>query len=399
MKRMTGRKVILEGSAAIAEIIRAVQPGVIASYPITPQTHIVEHLSKLDAEGKLDGKFINVDSEFSAASVVWGSVAAGVRSYTASSSQGLVLMTEVIFNMAGTRLPAIFTAINRSLSPPINIFTDHQDTMTLRDTGIIQIYVENIQEAIDAHVQAYKVAEDRDILLPAMVCMDGWILSHVYAPVTLWTEEEVREFLPPFDPVFTVDPKRPLTYGALLSEPSTIMEFKYMTHDALIRSKQKIEEAAREFEELYGNYYGGLLEETYTEDAEIILVAMGAMVGTIKVALQQLRNTGKKVGLVKVRSFRPFPDSELRAVLGAAQLVVVLDRSFSASFGGILGGEVKSCLYGTRGPAIINFVVGLGGREIYPETVLDIVTQAEMLAEQGVVPPETIFYSLNKELL
>lgn len=389
---------IMQGSIAIAETVRAAQPGVIAVYPITPQTHIVEHLARLVADGKLKSQCITADSEFSAASVLWGAVAAGVRSYTASASQGLLLMTEVIFNMAGTRLPAVFTAVNRSISPPINIQVDHQDSMILRDSGIIQLYVESIQEAVDTHIQAFKIAEDREVLLPAMVCMDGWILSHAYEPVTLWKEEAVQEFLPPFDPVFKADPQNPVTFGAL-TDPDKIMEFKFMVHDALIRSKEKIKRVAREFQETFGSYYGDLIEETYTEDADIILVAMGSVVGTIKVALERMRQEGKKVGLVKVRSFRPFPDQELRSALSKAKLVLVLDRSFSCSSGGILGWEVKSCLYGQTGPVVIDYAIGIGGREIFPETIIDLVNQSERLAEKGQVPSSTVFYNLNQALL
>ena len=397
-KTIHGRREILQGSIAIAEAVKTVNPGVIAAYPITPQTHIIEHLGKLASDGRIKSQFINVDSEFSAASAIWGAAAAGVRSYTASASQGLLLMTEVIFNMAGTRLPTVITAVNRSLSPPINIQVDHQDTMTLRDSGAIQLYVENIQEAVDTHIQAYKIAEDRDILLPAMVCMDGWILSHAYAPVTIWPEEEVRKFLPDFDPVYMVDPKRPLTYGAL-SDPSRITEFKYMVYDALIRSKDKIRKAASQFKDQFGNFYGDLIEETATDDADIILVAMGSMVGTIKVAIQQLREQGKKVGLIKVRSFRPFPDEEIRRALAGSKIAIVLDRSFSPSFGGILGGEVKSCMCGINEPAIANFAVGIGGREIFPETIEDIVSKAEQYLEQRKPPMETVFYALNRDLI
>jgi pyruvate ferredoxin oxidoreductase alpha subunit len=390
---------ILQGSVAIAETVKAVEPGVIAVYPITPQTHILEHLARLVADGKMNSRYITVDSEFSAASVVYGSSAAGVRSYTASASQGLLLMAEVVFNMAGTRLPVVFTAVNRSISPPINIQVDHQDTMTLRDSGVIQLYVESIQEAVDTHIQIFKIAEDREILLPAMVCMDGWILSHAYEPVTLWKEEAVREFLPPFEPVFKVDPKVPLTYGAL-TDAGKITEFRFMVHDALIRSKKRIKAAADEFRDAFGNFYGGLIEETYTEDADTVLVAMGSAVATIKAALREMREEGRRVGLIKVRSFRPFPDQEIREALKRARVAVVLDRSFSCSFGGILGGEIKSSLYGSReGPRIINYAIGIGGREIYPDTVKDVVAHAERLVENGDVPDRTIFYNLNKELL
>lgn len=394
------KREIMQGSRAIAETVKAIEPGVIASYPITPQTHIVEHLARLVANGELKSKYVTADSEFSAASIAFGATAAGVRSYTASSSQGLLLMTEVIFNMVGTRLPVLFTAVNRSLSPPINIQVDHQDTMTLRDSGVIQVYVESIQEAIDMHIQIVKVAENKKVLLPAMVCMDGWILSHVYEPVTLWQDDAVKEFLPPYEPVFKLDPQNPLTYGAL-ADPEIIMEFRYMVHQALLESKKLIQDVAKEFKDLFGNYYGGLLEETGTEDAEIIFVAMGSMAGTIKVALENLRSKGKKIGLVRVRSYRPFPDEELRSALSSAKAVLVLDRSISNSSGGILGNEVRSCLYHLKErPVVVNYIIGLGGREIYPETIEKLVQETEgMLEKDSLSIYEPVFWELNKDLL
>lgn len=391
-------KQIMQGSMAIADTVVSVEPGVIAAYPITPQTHIVEQLARLIASRKSKSKYLTVDSEFSAASVVFGSVAAGIRSYTASASQGLLLMTEVIFNMAGTRLPGVFTAVNRSLAPPINIQVDHQDTMTLRDSGIIQLYVESIQEAIDTHIQIFKIAEHRDVLLPAMVCLDGWILSHAYEPVTLWKEEAIREFLPAFDPVFKLDPLKPLTYGSL-GNVDTITEFKFMVHDALAGSKKVIKKVAREFEEQFGNFYGDLVEETMTEDAEIILVAMGSMAATIKVVLPELRSRGKKVGLLKIRSYRPFPDQEIREALSKAKAAVVLDRSFSCSTGGILGGDLKYCLYNQGGPRVLNYIIGLGGREIYPDTICSLVNDVEDRLSSGAVDDKPVFWALNRDIL
>lgn len=391
-------KRILQGSIAIAETVMATEPGVIAVYPITPQTHIIEHMSLLIAQRNLKSKYLRVDSEFSAASSVFGAVAAGVRSYTASASQGLLLMTEVIFNMAGTRLPGIFTAVNRSLSPPINIQVDHQDTMALRDSGIIQLYVENIQEAIDTHIQIFKIAEHRKVLLPAMVCMDGWILSHTYEPVVLWKEEAIREFLPAFNPIYKLDPQNPLTYGAL-TDDDKIMEFKYMVHDALAGSKEIIKSVATEFKEQFGNFHGDLIEESFTEDAEIILIAMGSIVGTIKTALPELRKRGNKVGLIKVRSYRPFPGQEIGQALGKAKVAIVLDRSLSCSVGGPLAGDIKYCLYNQNDTRVLNYIVGLGGREVYPETIFKIVSEVEEKMTDDKIDDLPVFCDLNNDLL
>ncbi len=389
---------IMQGSIAVAETIGALEPAVIGVYPITPQTHIVEHLARLVANGTINSKYINADSEFSAASILYGAAAAGVRSYSASSSQGLLLMTEVIFNMAGTRLPAVFSAVNRSLSPPINIQVDHQDTMTLRDSGLIQLYVESIQEAVDTHIQVYRVAEDREVLLPAMVCMDGWIISHAYEPVTLWQEDAVKEFAGSFEPLFKVDPGNPLTYGAL-TDDDKITEFKYMVDRALRRAEDKIRQAAKDFKEEFGNYYGDVVEEYFTEDAKVIIVAMGSVVGTIKAAVDRMRAEGKKVGLLKIRSFRPFPAETVRKILPRAELAVVIDRSFSASAGGILGNEIKASLYQQNGPVLINYIAGIGGREIYPHNVMEIIKESETLAAGDSIPDGAVFYNLNEELL
>ncbi len=389
---------IMQGSIAVAETVGALEPGVIGVYPITPQTHIVEHLARLVANGNINSKYINADSEFSAASILYGASAAGVRSYSASSSQGLLLMTEVIFNMAGTRLPAVFSAVNRSLSPPINIQVDHQDTMTLRDSGLIQLYVENIQEAVDTHIQIFRIAEDLDVLLPAMVCMDGWIISHAYEPVTLWQEEAIRDFTGVFFPPYEVNPQKPLTYGAL-TDDDKITEFKYMVDAALGRAEEKIIQVAGDFKKAFGSYHGDVVETYYTEGAETIILAMGSIAGTIKVAIDQLRAENKKVGLLKIRSFRPFPASRIREVLSGAKTAVVIDRSFSASSGGILGSEVKAALYQQNGPFIINYIAGIGGRELYPHNIKEIITESEKLSAAGTVPDKALFYNLNSALI
>lgn len=389
---------IMQGSIAIAETICAIQPDVIGIYPITPQTHIIEHLAKLASTGKARGQYVIADSEFSAASIVFGAAAAGARSYSASSSQGLLLMTEVIFNMAGTRLPAVFSAVNRSLSPPINIQVDHQDTMTLRDSGVIQLYVESIQEAIDTHIQIYRVAEDNSVMLPAMVCMDGWIISHAYEPITLWQEEAVAEFVGTFSPPFKVDPACPLTYGAL-TDDDKITEFKFMVDKALIDSARIICQTAEEFRQVFGNYHGDLVEEYCTDDAEVIIVAMGSLVSNIRVAVDEMRREGRRVGLLKIRSFRPFPTARIRDCLGKTDVAIVLDRSFSSSSGGILGMEIKSCLYGSNKPAVINYIVGIGGREIYPHNIHDIVTEGLKAAEQNHAEEQTQFYNLNRSII
>lgn len=389
----------MEGSQAVGEAIRAVSPGVIAVFPITPQTHIMEYLGGLVADGRLKSRYILGDSEFSVASIIYGASATGVRGYTATSSQGLLLMNEVLFNMAGTRLSGVLTAVNRSLSPPINIQLDHQDTMSLRDPGIIQLYVENIQEAYNTHIQAFRISEDRRVHLPVMVCMDGFILTHAYEGVTLLQDTDIQDYIPPFEPVFFLNPEEPFTFGSL-SDDKKIMEFRYIQDQALVKSAEVITECALEFKERFSMYNGALIEEYYTEDAEIILLALGSMVATIKEAVDTLRREGIQVGIVKVRSFRPFPHQELITAVSKAQVLGVLDRSLSMGVGGILASDLKSFLYHQeKSPPVISYIVGLGGREITPLLIRRLVKDMMYRVERDKMSEKSIFFDLNKDLI
>jgi len=254
-----GKVIVMEGSIAVARAVRACRPAVVAAYPNTPQTHIIESLAQMVANGELDTEYILADSEFSAASIVAGASAAGVRAYMASSSQGLLLMTELIYYLAGTRLPVVFTGTNRQVSAPIGLQPDHQDTMSLRDAGMIQLYVEDVQEAYDTHIQAFKIPEDHDILLPVMVCMDGFSLTHVYEPLETFDQADVDAFLPPYEPVHYVTPDTPMVFGSGTDELNT-MEFHYINHQASLRARDKIVTVARQFESVFGHYNGGLID-------------------------------------------------------------------------------------------------------------------------------------------
>jgi pyruvate ferredoxin oxidoreductase alpha subunit len=394
-----GKLSVMEGSMAIARAVQVCRPDVISAYPITPQTHIIEFLAKMVADGELDTEYIHADSEFSAASILAGSSATGVRSYTASSSQGLLLMTEVIYYLARTRLPVVFTGCNRQVTAPIGLQPDHQDTLSLRDSGMIQLYVEDVQEAYDTHVQAFKIAEDHDILLPVMVCVDGFTLTHVYEPVKTFDQADVDAFLPRFEPVHYVTPERPMVFGSGTDDVNT-MEFHYMNHQAVMRAKKKIETVAREFEAAFGQYHGGLIDTYATEDAEVILVAMGSVLGTLREAVDVLRAEGVKVGLVKVRSFRPFPSEELRQALGRAGVVAVFDRALSFGSQGILATEVKMALYDApQRPLVQGLMAGFGGREVNLDTVRGIVERARRALETGRVSNEAEFVSLKHDLL
>lgn len=392
---MKGKTAILEGSRAVAEAVRACRPDVISVYPITPQTHILEDLAKFVFSGKLKSQFVRADSEFSAASIVYGASAAGARAYTASASQGLLLMNEVIYAMASTRLPVVLTAVNRAISAPITIQPDHQDTMSLRDTGALQIHVESMQEAYDAHVQSFRIAEDPDVQLPLMVCMDGWVISHSYEPVTVYPDEAVAEFAGSFAPVQKLDPSNPLTYGAY-ADQDVLMEYRYAMMVAQEKAKDKIRSVAKEYREVFGNFDGDLLDTHCTEDAEVVVVAMGSMVSTIRAAVDELRSEGRKVGLVKVRTFRPFPRNEIITACGKAPVVAVLDKSLSVNSGGILATEVKSAFYGgSSQPVIVPFIAGLGGKEVNRRVIKEIVDIASRAAEkQGA--QETVWMGLDR---
>ncbi len=373
-----------EGSKAVAETVRVSRPHVISAYPITPQTHIVEELSSMVANGLLKAEFVNVESEFAAASVVLGASATGARTYTATTSQGMLLMTEVLFNISGMRLPVVLTCANRAISSPINIWNDQQDSISVRDAGWIQLYAEDIQEASDLHLQAFRIAEHPDVVLPVMVCMDGFVLTHAYEPVDLITQEEADEFLPPFKPEHYLTPKNPLTYGAMLG-PEAYMEARYQLERALTDSASVIEDVTLEFKKKIGRFQGVFVDGYKTDDAEIILVAMGSIISTIKEAVDNLREEGHKVGVLKVRMFRPFPKEEIYDALKGARDVLVMDRAFSPGSGGVLATEVKAAFYGREAvPNIKGHIIGLGGRDVNIDTILNVVKdRAAVGAETG----------------
>ena len=366
-------KKVLEGSKAIAEAVKLCRPQVISAYPITPQTHIVEALSRMVAEGQLKAEFINVESEFSAASVILGACAAGSRAYSTTTSQGLLLMVEVLFNLAGMRLPVVLTCTNRSVSAPINIWNDHQDVMTIRDAGLILLFAEDNQEAYDLHFVAYKVGESKEVSLPVVVNMDGFILTHAYEPIEILTQEQVDEFLPPFQPLKKLDPENPATFG-MLADPGWYLETRISMQKAMENSKSVLKQVIGEFRQKFGRLAGDLLETYRMEQAKTAFVAMGSMVGTLKDMVDEERDKGNPVGLVKVRSFRPFPEEELREVLSSTEKILVLEKAFSLGLGGILYHELRSALYGLpRSPQISGYVLGLGGRDIPKKSLSKIL--------------------------
>lgn len=376
------KRVGIEVSIAIAEAVKLAQAEVIAAYPITPQTHIVEHLSELVADGELDAEFIPVESEHAALSACCGSVAAGARTYTATSAQGLMLMSEILYVASGMRLPIVMTVVNRALSAPISIWNDHQDIMTQRDSGWIQTFAENGQEAVDLTLHAFRVAEDRKVCLPMIVNVDGFTLSHVIEPIELPDQEDVANYLPPFKPKYRLDPRKPISMGPV-GIPEVYTEARKAVDEAMKNSKRWIVKAWDEFEEVFGRRYKPV-EEYRTEDAEIILVTMGSVSETAMTAVDKMREEGKSVGLLKIRLWRPFPGPEFRKAAKGAKVLAVVDRALSpGASSGPVAEELRTLFYKVPGaPKIFNFIAGLGGRDITVERFEEMVDKAASYAKK-----------------
>ena len=351
----------LEGSRAVAEAVALCRPEVICAYPISPQTHIVENLSQLVKDGELAPcEFVNVESEFAAMSASIGASATGARAYTATASQGLLYMTEALYNASGLGLPIVMTVANRAIGAPINIWNDHSDSMSQRDSGWIQLYAETNQEALDLHIQAFRLAEE--LSTPVMVCMDGFILTHAVERVEMPTQEQVDAFLPTFQPRQLLDPDEPVTIGAMVG-PEAFMEVKYLAHAKQMQALELIPEIATDFGRAFGRDSGGLLRSYRTEDAETIVVALGSVIGTIKDTVDELRGEGVKIGVLGITSFRPFPLEAVRAALGHAQRVVVLEKALAVGIGGIVSANVRMALAGIQLHGY-TAIAGLGGRPI-----------------------------------
>ena len=377
------KRVGMEVSIAAAEAVGLADVDVIAAYPITPQTHIVEHLSELVASGHLDAEFVPVESEHSAMSCCVGSSAAGARTFTSTSSQGYALMAEICYIAASLRLPIVMVTANRALSAPISIWNDHADLMMARDTGWIQTVAENGQEVVDLIFHAFRVAEDHRVLLPVMVNLDGFILSHVIEPILLPDKQEVDAYLPPFVPRLRLDPKSPVSIGPV-GMPDVYTEAKKAHDEVLKGSRLVIEEAWDDFEAKFGRRYRAV--ETYrAEDAETMLITMGSISETAMTAVDILREQGRKVGLTRIRLWRPFPAQDLfDAVKGARQLVVV-DRAMNLnSICGPVCGEIKSVLFDRHhAPYVKNYIAGLGGRDVTVQNFTEMVEGAELSARRG----------------
>jgi pyruvate ferredoxin oxidoreductase alpha subunit len=363
----------MEGSRAVAEAVARCRPEVISAYPISPQTHIVEALSQLVKNGELTPcEYINVESEFAAMSVCIGASAAGARTYTATASQGLLFMVEALYNASGLGLPTVMTVANRAIGAPINIWNDHSDSMSQRDSGWIQLYAETNQEAADLHVQAFRLAEQ--LSLPVMVCMDGFILTHAVEEVELPGQEQVDAYLPPFEPRQVLDPDEPMTIGAMVG-PEAFTEVKYLMHAKQMQALDAIPGIAADFAAAFGRESGGLLRTYRTEDADTVVLALGSVLGTIEDVVDELRDEGKRIGVVGLKCFRPYPLDEVRRALEHAQRVVVLEKAFAVGAGGIVGQNVRLALSGLP-VRVYDVVAGLGGRPITKASLRTMLADA-----------------------
>ncbi len=378
----------IEGSKAVAEAVALCRPEVICAYPISPQTHIVEGLGEMVKKGELSPcEFINVESEFAAMSVAIGASAAGARAYTATASQGLLFMAEAVFNAAGMGLPIVMTVANRAIGAPINIWNDHTDSMSQRDCGWIQLFAETNQEALDLHIQAFRLAEELSI--PVMVCMDGFILTHAYERVDVPTQEQVDAFLPPFEPRQVLDPQDPVSMGAMVG-PEAFTEVRYLAHVKQMQALDLIPGWAAEFRKAFGRDSGGLMHEYRMEDADTVVVALGSVLGTIKDTVDELRGKGHKVGVLGITCFRPWPTAAIRQALARAKRVIVVEKAFGVGLGGIVSANVRTSYAGSLDD-VYTVIAGLGGRPI----TRDSLTRVFMQCEEGNLASLT-FLDLNQ---
>jgi pyruvate/2-oxoacid:ferredoxin oxidoreductase alpha subunit len=383
------QKMVLSGNHAVSYGALLSRVQVIAAYPITPQTQVVELLSEMVADGVLRARFVTVESEHSAMAACIGASAVGARAFTATSSHGLALMHEMLHWAAGARLPIVMANINRALAPPWSIWTDQNDSIAQRDTGWMQIYCESNQEVLDSVILAYKVSEK--VLLPTMLILDAFVLSHTEEPVEVPSQEEVDSFLPPYNNKDTLKPGEARAYGAL-AMPDTYMEFRYKMQKAMEEALEEIEKQGEEFHRIFGRRYG-LIEEFMTDDAEIVLVTVGATTSTARFVVKSMREEGKKVGLLKLRVVRPFPFEVLRKALLGKKKVAVVDRNISFGYHGAFFQEIKSALYGfPDAPKIFGYIAGLGGRDITPDLLKEIVEDVEEREEA----PEIIWKGVRE---
>jgi pyruvate ferredoxin oxidoreductase alpha subunit len=382
-----------EGSHAMAETIALCRPEVICAYPITPQTHIVEGLGEMVRDGHLQNcEFINVESEFAALSVAIGASAAGARAYTATASQGLLFMAEAVYNASGLGLPIVMTLGNRAIGAPINIWNDHSDAMAMCDAGWMQLFAETNQEALDLHIQAFRLAEE--LSMPVMVCVDGFILTHAVERLDIPNQEDVDAFLPPYEPVQVLDPSAPISIGAMVG-PDAFTEVRFLQHYKQTLALRLLPKFAAEFKTQFGRDSGGLLRTYHVEDADMLVVAMGSINGTIKDTIDEMRADGFSIGLITLVAFRPFPTMALRQLLAGCRNVVVVEKSFAVGMGGQLANNVDLALRNTpNAPQVHSVIAGLGGRPVTRASLHRVFSRAEAQPWEG-----AHFLDLNEDII
>jgi 2-oxoisovalerate ferredoxin oxidoreductase alpha subunit len=397
-----GRIIVTTGNYSAAEAAKYSRVQVVAAYPITPQTTIVERLAKIIEDGELKAKYVRVESEHSAMAACIGASAAGARAFTATSSHGLLYMHEMLHWTSMMRLPIVMCVVNRAIGP-WNIHVDHNDSISQRDTGWIQFYVEDNQEIFDTIIQAYRISEES--LLPSMICMDGFILSHTAQPLELPKQEDVDDFIPhDFNRHLLLDVDNPMTVGSLNMDGSegedvpSYMEHRYFAHKSMEGISTALKRVDEDFKRKFGRSYSGSLQEYRCDDAEVVMVSMGTLAAQARMAVDELRNNGYKVGSVKLRVFRPFPSEELREFGERVRAFAVLDRNISYGSGGAAFTEAKAALYGMKQqPLVLGFIAGLGGRDITPDHQKAILEETIRTLEHGEVKQQERWFDLKKE--
>ena len=375
---------MLTGNYAAAYGAKLCRVDAVPVYPITPQTSIIEKILVLIKEGEFWAEYIPMESEHSVMAAALAAEATGVRVFTCSTSQGIAYMHENLFIAAGLRLPMVMAVPNRPLAPPVNLFSDYSDSMAQRDTGWIQFYVEEPQEVVDTIVQGYKVAEHKDVLLPVMVCYEAFLISHFLEPVELPEQKRVDGFLPPYEPDHVVLDPDNVMHLQVLTTDQYFMEYKYQMQEAMDRSKKVIKAVDEEFGEKFGRSYGGLLQEYHMDEAEVAILSMGSIAGLSREAVDRLRNEGIRIGSIKLRVFRPFPKEDLLEKTKNIKLLIVFDRDASVGMGGIVYSEAAGCLFNQRSkPVMVNYIIGLGGREVTLKDMITLTKEALGKVEQG----------------
>lgn len=369
---------------------------VVAAYPITPQTSVVEKIADLVESGEMDAEFIRVESEHSAMVACIGAAATGVRTFTATSAHGLALMHEALHWASGSRLPIVMAVVNRAMGAPWSIWPDLSDSLSQRDTGWIQFYCADNQEVFDTILQAYKLCEDERVFLPAMVCLEGFILSHTYAPAEIPDQAKIDDFLPEYKSGWVLDVNKPCSHANLVS-PEWYMEFRYMIQEAMENAKRLIPQIDKEYGKRFGHEYGGLVEKYRCDGADLVLLTMGTMGSDAKLAVDKLRKEGLKVGSARVRVFRPFPVEEIVKLAASSRMLVTMDRHISFGMEGFLGSEVKASVYGQENrPLFAGFIAGLGGRDVTAETIEKVAKKSLRMLDAGRVEKETEWVDLRE---